>query len=212
MTMPLSEPLLSCDPCELWSQLVDGNFKVTEHFNADKRCYLVAVTRPAAEVEGACLSLRERDILTRTLLGAPQKVTAFDLAVAPSTVSTHLSQALRKLDLSVSASSIPLSLVLICQAACGDAVPDRARVTLLQHGDIGQVVVSLAWPEKRLPELTAAEQDVANALVGGATKVEIADARGRSVHTIGKQVSSLFAKLGVSGRLDLVRRMGKASW
>jgi len=205
--MPLTEPVLSCDPSELWSQLVDGNLKVTEHFNADKRCYLVAVTRPAAEAERAGLTLRERDVLTRTLLGAPQKVTALDLALAPSTVSTHLSQALRKLELSVSASAIPLSLVLLCQAACGDAVSNSARLTLLQHGDVGQVVASLAWPERRLPELTDAEQDVAIALVAGLTKAEIAETRRTSVHTIGKQVSAVFAKVGVRGRFELVRRM-----
>jgi DNA-binding CsgD family transcriptional regulator len=202
------QPSLPCDPSELWSQLVEGNFKIIEYFNTDNRCYLVAATRPAAEVEAARLTVRELEILTRTLLGAPQKVTAIELAVAPSTVASHLARALQKLDLSVSTPAIPLALVLVCQAACGGAVLGDARVTALQLGDVNQVVVSVACPEKRLPELTAAEQDVAAAFAAGSTKVEIARARSTSINTIGRQISSAIGKLGVRGRFDLVRRMG----
>ena len=189
----MAGPRLPCDPSELWSQLVDGNLRITDHFIAARRCYLVAGRRAAAEVVGARLTSRERDILTRTLCGAQQKVTALDLALAPSTVASHLAGALLKLEMPASTPAIPLALVLLCQSAGNDARPGDAHATLLQHLDIGHVIASRVIPEKRLRGLTAAEQDVADALVAGSTKLEIARARQTSVNTIGKQVSSLFA-------------------
>jgi DNA-binding NarL/FixJ family response regulator len=202
-----SEASSPCDPAELWSQLVSGNLRVTEHFNAARRCFLVAATRPPAEVEAARLSPREVDVLTRTLIGVPQKCTAYDLALAQSTVACHLARALEKLNLSVSSSAIPLALVLVGQAACDGAPPSDARMTVLQQAGGSHLVASLACPEKCLPGLTAAEQDVANALAAGATKLEIARARLTSVNTIGRQITSLFGKLAVRGRFDLIRRM-----
>ena len=54
-----------------------------------------------------------------------------------------------------------------------------------------------------LSALTAAERAVAELLVLGRTQSEIADLRGTSQRTVGKQVDSLYRKLGVHSRAEL---------
>ncbi len=56
------------------------------------------------------------------------------------------------------------------------------------------------WPA----ELTNAETSIADLLAKGWTTAEIARARGRSPNTITNQIASLFRKLKVSSRMELV--------
>jgi DNA-binding CsgD family transcriptional regulator len=58
-----------------------------------------------------------------------------------------------------------------------------------------------------LPELvglTDAERDVVRLLIDGEDNRAIAGQRGASVNTVGNQIASIFAKLGVSSRFELV--------
>ena len=59
-------------------------------------------------------------------------------------------------------------------------------------------------PEARIPPaLTEAEQDIAVRLFQGATNAE-SDARGVSPKTVSNQLESIFRKLGVTSRAELV--------
>ena len=56
-----------------------------------------------------------------------------------------------------------------------------------------------------LPDgLTDAEADVAKMIAAGRSNAEIAEARSVSVRTIANQVASIFRKVGVSSRSDLL--------
>jgi DNA-binding CsgD family transcriptional regulator len=57
-----------------------------------------------------------------------------------------------------------------------------------------------------LPELSAAEREIVHALVEGQSNKEIAERRGTSHHTVANQLRSIYVKLGVSGRVELIRR------
>jgi DNA-binding NarL/FixJ family response regulator len=57
-----------------------------------------------------------------------------------------------------------------------------------------------AWREK----LSTAELQVAEQVVLGRSNAEIADVRGTSVNTVTNQISTIFTKLGVSSRAELV--------
>ncbi len=52
--------------------------------------------------------------------------------------------------------------------------------------------------------LTAAEADVVAYVLAGRSNAEIAAARGTSTRTVANQIASLFRKLGVTSRLELV--------
>ena len=69
-------------------------------------------------------------------------------------------------------------------------------------------LIAFALPEAELPDaLTLAEQEVALQLYAGASQREIAETRGVSVKTIGNQLESIYRKLGVSSRVELVLRL-----
>ncbi|WP_270936320.1 LuxR C-terminal-related transcriptional regulator, partial [Falsiroseomonas oryzae] len=55
--------------------------------------------------------------------------------------------------------------------------------------------------------LTAAEAEVARALAGGATKAEVAGARGLRETTVRTQVRSVLAKTGAANLRDLERML-----
>lgn len=69
-------------------------------------------------------------------------------------------------------------------------------------------LLAFAMPEAELPEaLTIAEQEVALQVYEGASQRDIAETRGVSVKTIGNQLDSIYRKLGVSSRIELVLRL-----
>ena len=65
-------------------------------------------------------------------------------------------------------------------------------------------------PQTDLKGLSHAEGDVATAIVNGASNEEIARQRRTSARTVAKQVASIFKKLGVGSRRELVVRVRNA--
>jgi DNA-binding NarL/FixJ family response regulator len=71
----------------------------------------------------------------------------------------------------------------------------------------GETLFVLSQPVldgRSFPDLTAAEANIVAALLSGLSNAEIARARRRSVRTIGNQVASIFRKLGVASRAELL--------
>lgn len=60
-----------------------------------------------------------------------------------------------------------------------------------------------------LAELTPAEQRVVELVASGCSNREIAERRRVSVHTVGNQLASVYGKLGVSSRHELVARLSR---
>jgi DNA-binding CsgD family transcriptional regulator len=100
----------------------------------------------------------------------------------------------------VSAHRLPTSLPL----------PRGARLSVGEIEGEPHLVVSFEPRRPRLPtSLSAAEEAVAHLILAGASNDEIAHARGRSLPTIAKQIASLFRKLRVHSRAELVARLGQ---
>ncbi|HEX6245181.1 MAG TPA: helix-turn-helix transcriptional regulator [Polyangiales bacterium] len=55
--------------------------------------------------------------------------------------------------------------------------------------------------------LTAAEQEIALAILAGHSRREVARARGTSVRTVSNLLSQVFRKLGVRSRIELAARL-----
>lgn len=88
------------------------------------------------------------------------------------------------------------------------ALPEGARVTNLGP-DLA--VIDFPVPGAILPAaLTNAEQEVALLVFEGATDEQIAARRGASIKTVGNQLGSIFRKLGISSRAELVLRLRRA--
>jgi DNA-binding CsgD family transcriptional regulator len=90
--------------------------------------------------------------------------------------------------------------------------PEGLRASVLA-GASGDVVV-LSYPASALllpPGLTDAEREVVAAVVEGKSNAAIAAERGRSARTVANQVNSVFRKLGVGSRAELVALCARAS-
>src|SRR5689334_2395003 len=84
---------------------------------------------------------------------------------------------------------------------------EPGQISFTRLGDVALAVVSHAIEPARLEsrpgKLTDAEQDMLTRVLRGERNAEIAAARGTSVSTVKKQISSLFRRLGVSSRAEL---------
>jgi DNA-binding NarL/FixJ family response regulator len=127
------------------------------------------------------LSRREQQVATALQCGMGDKAIAYSLGLSSSAVAEYTARLRRKLG----------------------CLPGEELLAL--HGN-----EKLADPSLRLrllERLTPAEHIVACSLVTGLSHDEIARERGISSRTVASQVASVFRKVGVSGRRELV-----ASW
>lgn len=76
---------------------------------------------------------------------------------------------------------------------------------------ISESGVEPAATESPDPRLTPRETDVMRALARGQTNREIASSLGMSEHTVKQHLKSVFGKLGVSSRVELVLRMTQSA-
>jgi DNA-binding CsgD family transcriptional regulator len=85
-------------------------------------------------------------------------------------------------------------------------VPAGLQATRFELDGSEYVVFAFPVPELQPPPgLTAAEQEVVRGVLRDQSNIEIAAARGTSVRTVANQLQSIFRKLGISGRAELVR-------
>ncbi|MFO0684403.1 MAG: helix-turn-helix transcriptional regulator [Sandaracinus sp.] len=84
------------------------------------------------------------------------------------------------------------------------ARPREPRARAMDVG--GERLLVVATPSPMPPSiaaLSAAEREVAAAILRGLSNAEIARERGVAVRTVANQVSALFRKLGVGSRAEL---------
>ena len=84
---------------ELWRGLVSGRWSLVDRFEQDGRRFVVARQNPPGHRDPRALSGRERDVAASVARGLSIQLIAYELGLSPSTVSAHLSRALRKLGL-----------------------------------------------------------------------------------------------------------------
>jgi DNA-binding CsgD family transcriptional regulator len=85
------------DVVEAWRALVAGRWSLVETFESDGRRYLIARPNAPAPATLASLTPRETQVLRAAALGHANKFIAYELGIAPSTVSGALARAARKL-------------------------------------------------------------------------------------------------------------------
>jgi DNA-binding CsgD family transcriptional regulator len=81
----------------IWSGLIDGRWSLVDWYDADGRRFLVARRNDPHVTDPRALTSRERQVARYAALGHTSKHIAYELGLAPSTIATHLSSAMRKL-------------------------------------------------------------------------------------------------------------------
>jgi DNA-binding CsgD family transcriptional regulator len=89
--------------------------------------------------------------------------------------------------------------------------PAGLRAARLGVGGEEYLVLSHPLSTWELPAiLTPAEREVVHALLRGASRAQIAEARGSSVRTVANLLAQAFRKLGVRSRVELAARLSAA--
>jgi len=85
--------------------------------------------------------------------------------------------------------------------------PSGLQASTFSLNDDQYAILSFPLPELRIPSgLSRAEEDVVRAVLAGHSNARIAHARGTSPNTVANQLRSIYVKLGISGRLELIQR------
>jgi len=175
---------------------LDGSFRLVELVRDDAICRAVLRReRPPGK-----LSARERCVIERLIGGSSQKTVSYDLGVALTTVSVHLRVALDKLGIRLWEHAVLAGAII----QSGDTVDSSAGPL---GSDATLAVAKVELCPRSLSELTSAEREVALLVLDGLTNAEIGVQRKTSPRTVANQVAAVFRKLGVHGRLELIRRL-----
>jgi DNA-binding NarL/FixJ family response regulator len=188
-----------------WEELVRGLLGPWSESIGLERVYVLARVNVGSSIEKLALSPIEAAITVRVLCGEPQKAVAAELGLALSTTSSRCTRALQKL--AVGLGAVPLPLVVAAQTWAGVVQAPEGRSTYFVHQGCVCLVMSVPRPVTwGMEALTQAEREVAQLLIEGRSRDEIAGHRSTSASTVANQIRSIFATMGVTGRHALIRR------
>lgn len=95
---PRREAEAAADAVPVWAALVAGRWTVVDAFERGEERFLVAKrTHDTPKPPRVALTAREHEVVARAAMGQSNKLIAYDLGIAPSTVAGHLTKAAAKL-------------------------------------------------------------------------------------------------------------------
>lgn len=188
----------------IWPELASGRARIVLSGVTDTHHYFQLSAVPAQPQPTKLTALRLA-LLQRVLLGEAPKVVAMDAGCSTSTVSTAVGACLRAMGLSGGSSRVPPLLVLVLHALHGRAHCVEVLVER-SPGLEGELrVVSSGRLDLALEgKLSACEMAVARLLIEGTSHAEIARQRRTSARTVANQIASVYRKLRISGRIELL--------
>ena len=186
---------------QLWHQLEIGSWSVVDSIDKDRTRFLFATENAPDAHKDRALTRRERQVVEYASQGASNKVIAYELGVAASTISTHLSRAATKLGLRTRTDVIQMFVAL--------AARTRTNASLAHVQWSGKRFAILAMPmHPTMPDnLSAAEREVIALMLAGKSNAAIAQIRDVSSRTVENQLASAMRKLGATSRASLTARL-----
>ena len=181
-----------------WEGLVQGRWSLVDHFDTDRRRFVVAIKNDPTYPDPRGLTMRERQVAEFVGLGHSSKEISYTLGVSHSAVTNCTARAQSKLGLSS-----------LAELAAFFA-PSGLRAKLAEVAIQGENLLVGTYPlmnEDRVEGLTDAERAVLAHLVAGSTNSDIAQRRNTSEYTVANQIKSIFQKLEVCSRSELVARL-----
>lgn len=177
-----------------WSALVDGRYTILDRFDTDGRRYVVAHENPPNVRDPRGLTQTEAAVASWARRGHAQKLIAYELGLSLGTVSGLLGRVFAKLGVKTRAELV-------------ERLESASKASRVAVGETSVLLFEKGGSDLPLDPsgvLTDSERDVAMRAFAGESNAVIAAARGSSVSTVKNQLSSLFRKLGVSSRAELV--------
>lgn len=174
----------------LWDDLLTGRWSVLDTFTNGGERHVVAYRNPDASATLRALPPRERAILELALAGRAGKWIAVELQLSESTVTRALQTARRRIGVCDSADLIGLRTAAFEPVAGLSPGIDLAMARLA--------------PARASQQLSDAERAVVTGILGGKRIAAIARDRGTSPRTVSNQLASIYKKLGVSSRREII--------
>jgi DNA-binding CsgD family transcriptional regulator len=193
---------------ELWRALSRGEYRIHENAYADDRC-IARIRRAPRPVP---LKRRRVETLRRSLLGESQKSIAIDLGLAASSVAGVCGECIVATGGGQRGARPAVLLVMAAHAALGYHVPVWLRGS--DGTAFGESLeLSCPRPDSILKgRLTPTEYEVVRWFVEGESHSSIAVRCQSSSRTIANHLGSVFRKLKVSGRAELLSRLIREQW
>lgn len=185
---------------ELWVLLRDGRASVSAATYRDGRCFATLSTPPESRLQR---KVHDFDTLASLLAGQPMKVVASDLGISLASLSERCIRTLRSVTSSERVGRSPIIVVMAALAARGLALPP-AHIEVWGR-DFCVVSAEVPGAPVATP-LSPCELEVWRLILEGRACAEVALERRTSPRTAVNQLSSIFKKLGVSGRVALRAR------
>jgi len=185
---------------DLWVLLREGHTWLSAATYRDGRCFATLSMPPPSR---APRRIPDFDLLADLLAGQPMKVVAADLGISLASLSERCIRTLRSMTSSDRVGRSPIILVMAALAARGFSLPP-AQVEVPGRDFC---VVSVEVPGAPVTtSLSPCELEVWRLILEGRACAEVAHERRTSPRTAVNQLSSIFRKLGVSGRVALRAR------
>ncbi len=181
-----------------WEGLVQGRWSLVDHFDTDRRRFVVAIKNDPGYRDLRGLTMRERQMAEFVGLGKSIKEICYTLGVSQSAVRNCTIRAQQKLGLS--------SLTELA----GFFSPTGLRARLAEVSIQGEDLLVGDYPlinEDRVKILTEAERAILIDLVAGSTNSDIAKRRNTSGYTVANQIKAIFQKFHVSSRSELAAQL-----
>jgi DNA-binding CsgD family transcriptional regulator len=194
-------------PEAIWSDLTEGRARVSA-WTSNEACTVMRIERLGVRAEA--LDSRSLQVLERLLLGVSQKVCAAEFGLSTSSVTTIARRSLTTLGIQCLPSRVPLLVVVLAWAA---SVREQFPMPIVSVSNSGELMMPNAC---LLPStvfasaLSRAELIVAALLAQGYSYAEIAQRRGTSVRTVANQIGTVFHRMGVSGRVQLLAAIARS--
>ncbi len=187
-----------------WTALWRGEWSVVDHVARSPAHAMVC--RPVFDptvLTAPLLSVAEIGLAVRYARGVPVKAIAADSG-RPTAATRKLLACVKRKMLIQNDSQL---VVLFGGANRDDIVPVPAGLTatISGFGPSERLHLHYRWPASRLPTtLSNTERALVLEIVDGASREALAQSRGRSPRTVANQIASIFRKLRVGSRVELL--------
>lgn len=181
-----------------WEGLVSGRWSMVDRFDSDGRRFIVAIKNDPAHPDPRGLTLRERQIAEYVGLGCASKEIAYTLGLSETAITNCTARMQKKL-------GIGTRIELVAFFAPNGFRRKLAEIVL--SGEQLLVSVNSLADTRQLASLSDTERDIVALLIAGSTNADIAQKRGSSDRTVANQIQSIFRKLTVRSRGELVAKL-----
>ena len=193
---------------ELWEALVTGREHAVLSYKEGGRCFVVVRGARIDERLPPLANERNLTLLTRVLLGEPQKNVAVDFKMSASSVAAIAAQYAEAMGFGEGVSRLPILLVMAAHAAARGHAASLAQSASFVHEGVPHRVLAVVLPDPaRFAALSAAECEVVALLLERYQNGEIARLRHTSSRTVANQVGSVMHKVGARGRSEIISKM-----